>query len=192
MKRHGFLGLILVSGMLLTIPGCDTGNLLPPTDPVKLQAWIAKNKPTIIDLVKMAAEFGTEKGLKEWAKKDLKGANEAALTLSKNISSQILPYFKDSSKLLTAKEVKQLLSSSLFKDVPDVVKVAIVSASAVLDYYCPIPDSDKYLTQDQRDIVCAFFEGVHDGCDDFTPPTSNVKEIKKGKKRSLPKNAWLD
>lgn len=101
------------------------------------------------------------------------------------------PYFKDGSKLLTAAEVKQFLSSTLFKNVPDPVKVAIISASAVLDFYCPIPPSTDYLSQDQRDIVCAFFEGVQLGCDDFNNPSTASKQVD-SKRRALPKSCWLE
>ena len=189
MKRR-FALLALCSFALVMIPGCDAGKLLPPTDPVELAKWISKNKPTLITIIHDGAEFGTKKGLDAWAKKDPAGAKEASLVLSKNVNDQILPYFKDGSKLLTAAEVKQFLSSSLFKNVPDPVKLAIISASAVLDFYCPIPDSTSYLSQDQRDLVCAFFEGVRDGCDDFNGPTA-VREVN-GKRRSLPKSSWIE
>jgi len=183
----------LCGALLLVVPGCDSDLGGPPSDPAKMNAWIAKNKATITQIVNMAAELGTSKGLKAWAKKNPAGAKEAALALAKNISEQILPYFKDSSKLMTAAEVQQLLASSLFKNVPDEVKLAIIAASAVLDYYLPVPGSGTYLTQDQRDIVCAFFEGVRTGCDDFTAPeavpaTRNIG----GKERALPKASWLD
>jgi len=172
------------------VPGCDNGSMTPPTDPAKLNAWISKNKATIVDVVKTAAEWGTEKGLKEWAKKDPAAAKEAALELCKNIDTELLPYFKDDAKLLTADEVKQLLSTSLFKKVPDPVKLAIIAASAVLDYYLPVPASGSYLTKDQKDIVCAFLIGVRNGCEDFTPPAGTKAPA--GKKRALPARGWLE
>jgi hypothetical protein len=190
MKRR-FALLSLCAFALVLIPGCDAGKLLPPSDPVEFAKWLSKNKVTISSIVHDAAEFGTKKGLDAWAKKDPAGAKEASLALSKNINDQILPYFKDGSKLLTAAEVKQFLSSSLFKNVPDAVKIAIISASAVLDFYCPIPDSASYLSQDQKDVVCAFFTGVRDGCDDFNTPDAGTREVG-GKRRSLPKSAWIE
>jgi len=191
MKRLATFALCGV--LLLAAPGCNSDLGGPPADPAKLNAWIAKNKATITEIVRMAAELGTDKGLKAWAKKHPAEAKEAALSLSKNISEQILPYFKDGSKLTTAAEVKQLLASSLFNKVPDEVKLAIIAASAVLDYYLPVPDSGSYLTQDQKDIVCAFVEGVRAGCDDFTGPTDAPKTRKiGGKERQLPKSAWLE
>jgi predicted small secreted protein len=154
-------------------PGCKT--TIPSGEDIN--TYIAAHKSSIANLIKMGAEVGTENGLKAWAKKDPAAAKEAALALSKNVSDQILPYFKDGSQLLTADEVQELLDSSLFDKVPDPVKVAVIAASAVLDYYLPIPDSGTYLTQDQKDLVAAFLEGVRDGCDDFTTP--NTRAIKK-------------
>jgi hypothetical protein len=188
-SRFALLSLLSAFALVL-IPGCEAGKLLPPSDPVEFAKWLSKNKATISSIVHDAAEFGTKKGLDAWAKKDPAGAKEASLALSKNINDQILPYF-NGSKLLTAAEVKQFLSSSLFKNVPDVVKIAIISASAVLDFYCPIPDSTTYLSQDQKDIVCAFFNGVRDGCDDFNTPDAVTREVG-GKRRSLPKSGWIE
>jgi hypothetical protein len=190
MKRR-FALLALCAFTLVLVPGCNSGGLIPPTDPVEFGKWLAKNKVTIVELVRTGAEFGTDKGLTAWAKKNPTGAKEASLALSKNISEQIMPYFKDGSKLPTAAEVKQLLASSLFKNVPDEVKLAIIAASAVLDFYCPIPNSDTYLTPDQRDVVCAFFEGVRLGCDDFNEPTVKTRTINK-KVVKLPKSGWLE
>jgi len=189
-----FAPLALCGLILLTTPGCDSP-LIPPTDPVKLNEWIAKNKTSIIDVVKMGAELGTEKGLKAWAKKNPAGAKEASLALTQNINEQLLPYFKDGTKMLTAAEVKQFMASSLFNKVPDEVKLAIIAASAVLDFYLPVPSSTSCLTQDQRDIICAFLEGVRNGCDDFNAPTDpTATKTRKfgGKNRELPKGAWLE
>jgi hypothetical protein len=192
MKRQMAL-LALCAFTLLLVPGCNSGSFTPPLDPAKLNDWISKNKVTIEEVVRVAAEFGTSKGLTAWAKKDPAGAKEASLALSKNITEQILPYFKDGSKMMTADEVRQLLASSLFKNVPDPVKIAIIAASAVLDYYLPIPGSQTYLTQDQKDIICAFIEGVQAGCDDFNGPTAASKQVDaKNKKRVLPKSGWLE
>jgi len=190
MKRR-FALLALCAFTLMLVPGCNTSSFLPPSDPAKLAEWISKNKVTIVELVRTGAEFGTSKGLTAWAKKNPAGAKEASLALSKNISEQIMPYFKDGAKLPTAAEVKQFLASTLFKNVPDEVKLAIVTASAVLDFYCPIPASTDYLTVDQRDIVCAFFEGVRLGCDDFNDPTVKTRTINK-KTVNIPKSGWLE
>lgn len=62
MKRR-FALLALCGFALVCVPGCDGGKLLPPTDPVKLAEWIKKNKVTIVEFVRMGAEFGTDKGL---------------------------------------------------------------------------------------------------------------------------------
>jgi hypothetical protein len=167
---------------VMCLAGCKVSDLTPPKDPEKRNEWIAKNKSTIEDVVRTAAEFGTEKGLKQWAKKNPAGAKEAAIALSKNISTDLLPYFKDGQKLLTAAEVQQLLASSLFNKVEPVVKAAIVAASAVLDYYLPIPSSTTYLTQDQKDIVCAFLEGVQEGCNDYSPTVA----------KKLPAGSWIE
>jgi hypothetical protein len=182
---------VALCGILLFAPGCKEMSG-PPIDPAKLNEWIAKNKTNIIEVVSMAAELGTTKGLKAWSKKNPEGAKEAALALSKNISDQLLPYFKDGSKLLTAAEMKQLLSSSLFNKVPDEVKLAVIAASAVLDYYMPVPGSSTYLTKDQQDIICAFLEGVRKGCDEFTAPTGVLTRKIGGKDRILPKEGWIE
>lgn len=189
MKRRAAL-LALCGVVLLITPGCDSP-FVPPTDPAKLNEWIAKNKTTIIEIVRSGGELGTDKGLEAWAKKDPAGAKEASLALSQNINEQLLPYFKDQSKLLSVAEVKQFMSSSLFVKVPEAVKLAVIAASAVLDFYLPIPSSGTYLTQDQRDIICAFLEGVKAGCDDFN--AKGTRKIKiGGKERKLPTERWLE
>ena len=160
-----------------TLPGCNSTAIPTSQD---IGAYIKTHKASIIDLIKMGAEVGTDNGLKAWAKKNPAGATEAAISLSKDVSDQLLPYFKDGSKLMTAEEVQALLDSTLFDKVPDEVKIAVIAASAVLDYYLPIPDSGTYLTQDQKDLVAAFLEGVKAGCDDFTSPTIKTKAIKQG------------
>lgn len=190
MKKHVIFGsvaaLALTSCLIFT--GCSIKDMTPPKDPAKLNAWIAKNKTSIEQVVRIAATYGAERGLDAWAKKNPDGAKECALALSSNIDDQLLPYFKDGSKLLTASEVQKLLQSSLFNKVPDVVKVAIVTASACLDYYLPIPGSETYLTQDQKDIIAAFLEGLRDGCEEFGPTT---RSLKKETKRAAPKATWL-
>lgn len=181
--------LLLVSfAFLFCCTGCND-QLVPPTDPAQLNDWISKHKSSIKELVQTGAQWGTEKGLESWAKQNPAGAKEAALALTQNIDNQIIPYFKDGAKLLTADEVKQLLSSSLFKNVPPVVKIAIVAASACLDYYLPIPQAQ--LTQDQKDIICAFLQGVRDGCEDFTS-VPGTKEIKTPRKHPLPAKHWIE
>jgi len=198
MNRIRFV--LALCAMLFLLSACtkSTG----PTDPTQpslgqdINAYIKAHKSSIINLIKMGADVGTDKGLEAWAKKNPDGAKEAALALSKNINDQLLPYFKDGASMLTAEQVQELLDSSLFNNVPDTVKVAVIAASAVLDYYLPIPDSGTYLTQDQKDLVAAFLEGVRAGCDDFTTPSAKaLKKVEKDEKLPDPPkfahNKWV-
>ena len=198
MNRIRFV--LALCAMLFLLPACtkSTG----PTDPTQpslgqdINAYIKAHKSSIINLIKMGAETGADKGLEAWAKKDPAAAKECALALSKNINDQLLPYFKDGASMLTAEQVQELLDSSLFNNVPDTVKIAIVAASAVLDYYLPIPDSGGYLTADQKDLVAAFLEGLRAGCDDFTNPTAKaLKKVEKAEKLPDPPafkhNKWV-
>jgi hypothetical protein len=198
MKRTTFV--LALCATLFILPGC-TKSTQDPTQPsvgTDINAYIKAHKSSIINLIKMGAEVGSDKGLEAWAKKNPAGAKECALALSKNINDQLLPYFKDGSSMLTAEQVQELLDSSLFVNVPDTVKVAIIASSAVLDYYLPIPDSGGYLTADQKDLVAAFLEGLRAGCDDFTDPVASAKAVQKVEKdEKLPdppkfkRNKWV-
>ena len=177
------LAVVLFAFCLVIPAGCKGTSQTPdgPTLGQDINVYIAKNKTSILTVVKLAAEVGTERGLKEWAKKNPAAAAEAAVALNKNINDVLYPYFKDAGKMMTAEEVQELLDSSLFNNVPDVVKVAVIAASAVLDFYLPIPDSGTYLTQDQKDIIAAFLDGVQEGCKDFSSPGTKAVKVAKDK-----------
>lgn len=144
--------------MLMTIPGCGENGK-------KIEELIKKNKDKILVALKRAAQAGTEFGLKKWAKKDPAAAKEAATALARNLKEEILPYL-DGEELHTSAEVSEFIDSSLFKDVPEEVKAAIVSAAVVLDLYLPIPGNEN-LTEDQRDYLKAFLGGIQAGAAKF-------------------------
>lgn len=168
-KTAVFCSVLLFVSMMMT--GCKKVDPTAPVinnDTANINDWINKNKPAIVKAVNTVADIGTNKGLQQWAKKDPAAAKECAQALSKNIDENLLPYFKDGAPLLTSAEVQELLDSSLCGKLPDVVKEAIVAASAVLDFYIPIPDAGTYLTQDQMEIIGkGFLAGVKSGCDKF-------------------------
>jgi hypothetical protein len=133
---------------------------------------IAKNKPIILKTLTLAGKLGSYEGLKRWAKSDEAAAKEAAAALSRNLKDVILPYF-EGEDLKTSAEVDEFINSSLFNNLPDEVKLAIVTAAEVLDFYLPVPGSDK-LTVDQRDFLKAFLTGLQEGVGKYlgTAPAS--------------------
>jgi hypothetical protein len=169
MKRQWLIGLFLVvfsGGILIMMPGCSEG------DKEKIEELIKKNKDKILVALKRAAQAGTEFGLKKWAKKDPAAAKEAATALARNLKEEILPYL-DGEELHTSAEISEFIDSSLFKDVPEEVKAAIVSAAVVLDLYLPIPGSEN-LTEDQRDYLKAFLGGIQAGAAKFANDNFSV------------------
>ena len=140
---------------------------------------IAQNKPLIVKTLQSAAKAGALNGLKQWAAKKPEAANEAATALSQNINGTLMPYL-DGGNLQSSEQVETLLNSSLFKNVPDEVKVSIIAAATILDLYLPVPDSNTFLTQDHVDYLKAFLTGLRNGCDSFTSKIIvNPKDIKK-------------
>jgi hypothetical protein len=126
---------------------------------------IKQNKPIILKTLTLAGKLGSYEGLKRWAKSDEVAAKEAAAALSRNLKDSILPYF-DGEDLKTSAEVDEFINSSLFKNIPDEVKLAIVTAAEVLDFYLPVPGSDK-LNVDQRDYIKAFLVGLQEGVNKY-------------------------
>ncbi len=153
---------ILVGGMLF-VPGCSKE---------QVQETVHNNKPAILRLVEVGASRGSLEGLKAWAKKNPDAAKEAATALSLNLEN-FLEYL-NGGHLGTSEEVESLMSSSLFNNIPDEVKTAILAASAVLDLYMPIPSAETSLNEDQVDYLKAFVKGLKKGVDDF-----NSRDIKK-------------
>jgi hypothetical protein len=133
-------------------------------------------KPTpeqIEAAISIVAYNGTYQGLKYWAKTNPAGATEAATALSRNLNDEIIPYLNGAS-LKTSAEINEFISSSLFKNVPDQIKSAIVAAAAILDMYLPIPSAST-LKPEQLMYLKAFMVNVKKGSDKFLTP-SNVNE----------------
>jgi hypothetical protein len=160
MKNRWFVGAALaavLAGVMIVTPGCEKQ---------KVEDFVKKNKATIEKLVRTAANRGAKEGLNAWAKKKPEAAKEAADALAKNIDEVILPYL-NGGNIGTSDSVDQLLSSSLFVDVPDDVKTAVLAAAAVLDLYLPAPAAGEALSADHVDFLKAFFTGLRDGVNDF-------------------------
>lgn len=164
MKLGWFVGaavMAVFAGVLIVTPGCDKQ---------KVDDFVKKNKATIEKLVRTAANRGAKEGLNAWEKKKPEAAQEAAAALAKNIDTVILPYL-NGGDIGTSDSVDQLLSSSLFVDVPDDVKTAVLAAAAVLDLYLPAPAAGEKLSADHVDFLKAFFTGLREGIDSFNAKT---------------------
>lgn len=121
----------------------------------------------------MAGSTGTYYGLKKWNEKKPEAAREAAAALSRNIRTVIIPYL-DGGKLPISSEAQEFINSSLFKDVSDEVKEAVVLASVALDAVVPVPGAEK-MKKEHVEYIKAFLTGVADGCDKFLSKTGEIK-----------------
>jgi hypothetical protein len=164
MKRRNALVVLAMVPMLLT-SGCG--------ETAKIEETILKNKDKIVVIIKAAAESGTELGLKKWAEKQPDAAKEAATAINRNINDQLLPYLSGD-KLPSSAEVREFINSSLFKDVPNEIKLTVVAAATVLDIYLPIPDSNTFLKPEHVEFIKAFLSGVSSGTKSFLDKTEPV------------------
>lgn len=188
MKRVVLPLLAVLLGLtpILMIQGCND----------ETKQVIQDNQQLILDGLTMAASQGTERGLKEWAKKDEAAAKEAAVALSRNLKDSVLPYLEGDT-LKPSSEVNEFINSSLFKDVPDEVKTAISGAAALLDLYLPVPGSDQ-LKPEQLAYLKAFLTGVQEGAAKYSG-SANTREVKPrnwitGEQKNamlLRKGAWV-
>ncbi len=165
MKKYWIAAMLLavVAGSVAVIPGCSKEDV---------QQTVEQNKPAILRLVELGASRGSLEGLKAWAKKNPDAAAEAATALASNLEN-VLEYLNGGT-FGSSEEVETLMSTSLFNNVPDDVKTAIMAASAVLDLYLPVPSAETSLNQDQIDYLKAFAKGLKRGVDDF-----NSRDLKK-------------
>ena len=161
-----------VIASLMCLPGCNN---------TKIEEIIKNNKDSIVKGIAIVAEQGTAFGLKKWAKDNPGAAKEAAAALAKNIKDELVPYFSGDGKLAASSEVSEIINSSLFKNVPDEVRIAIVSAAAILDVYLPAPDSSTYLNADHVDYIKAFLGGVAKAADKLAGTET----------WSIPDNKWI-
>lgn len=152
--------------VMVTVPGCSK----PSPD------FIRKSLST-------TGEQGTAFGLKKWAQTQPDSAKETANALKDNINNVLLPYLNGST-LPSSAEIQAFINSSLFKNVPDSVKEAIILASLALDSALPIPGSDTYLDADQLSYIKSFLTGVSTGCDDFLGTKDKDMKV-------TPNTTWL-
>jgi len=157
MMKHSGIAVAVTSLMVVALMATGCGD--------STGDFIKKNKPLVMKTLSLAGKIGANEGLKQWAKKDEAAAKEAAAALNRNLKEEVLPYFEGEG-LKTSAEVNEFINSSLFKDVPDEVKLAIVTAAEVLDYYLPIPGSEN-LNEDHKDYLKSFLTGVQEGVDKF-------------------------
>jgi hypothetical protein len=153
------LGFVMM--MPVTMTGCSD------EQKEKIEEVIKKNKDNIVKGIYVTAKSGAKIGLSKWAEKKPEAAKETAAALARNIENELIPYF-EGGDLKASAEIQEFINSSLFKDIPDEVKFAVVAAASVLDVYLPVPDSETYLEQDHVDYIVAFLKGVKDGAKDFS------------------------
>lgn len=162
MRRIGLVMLTAVFVMGLSFTGCSTSG----TTDAKITEIIQQNKATILKAIEAISHSGVDAAFKKWTKADPAAAAEAATALNKNITEQLLPYF-GGAQLKSSAEVQEFLNSSLFKNVKDEVRTAIVAAAVVLDIYLPVPSTTDKLTQDQVDYIKAFLTGVQKATESY-------------------------
>lgn len=133
----------------------------------KLGEYYIDNKPLFLAGIQVAANKGTEKGLKAWAKKAPDAANEAATALIENITVEILPFLEGTGEFKTRNEIEAVLDSSVFDKFPDETKEFILAAFNLLDTYLPVPDATEKLKPEQVEYLKMFVMGVRDGCTKF-------------------------
>jgi len=155
MKRV-LCGLVLLAGAMLT--GCTS-----PTP------------PQIERAVGIVAYNGTYQGLKYWAKTEPASATEAATALKRNLNEEIIPYL-NGAELKSSAEINEFINSSLFKNVPEAVKEAVVAAAEVLDLYLPIPSADK-LKPEHLLYLKAFMTNVEKGAAKFLTPVAKSAQV---------------
>jgi hypothetical protein len=175
MKRRNVL-VVLGMFVLFLTPGCG--------EAVKIDEAITKNKDKIVVIIKSASESGVELGLKKWSEKQPEAAKEAAVAINRNINEQLLPYL-NGSQLPSSAEVREFINSSLFKNVPNEIKLAVVAAAAVLDIYLPVPDSGTFLKPDHVDLIKAFLGGISNGTKTFIDKAEPVFSA------PAVKNTWI-
>lgn len=177
MKR--VLCVLLLACCVFSINGCNG------PDAAQVEQIIKKNKDQILKGINLASSQGVRYGMKKWAEKNPTAVTETATTLRRNLNEQLIPYFIGGQELPSTAEIREFINSSLFKDVPAEVKMALVAASAMLDAYLPVPSSTTYLNVDQVDYIKAFLTGVSSGLDGFTPnPDGTFSD-------SRHSNAWI-
>lgn len=152
MKRNfaitAALATMLVAALMVT-PGCSK----PSPDTIK-------------KALRLAGKEGSRFGLKKWAEEKPEAARETATTLKKNIDEVLLPYL-NGGQLPSSAEVQAFIQSSLFKDVDQKVKDAIILASVALDAALPIPGADTYLKAEHVEYLKEFMTGISEGCAEF-------------------------
>jgi hypothetical protein len=154
--RNGAICTLITLLSVIMLTGCGDG---------KIEDIEEKHRDKILKILQMAAKRGAIEGLKAWAKKDEAAAKEAAEALARNLKDEILPYL-DGEELHTSAEVNEFINSSLFKNIPDEIKDAIVAAAVVLDVYLPIPSSEN-LNEVHKAYLKAFLIGLQEGSATF-------------------------
>lgn len=181
MKFNAFVMCVMLA-FPFGMTGCHQDESTDPVNP-PAPTVVKDIDPAILTLEQTITEAGSLYGLTEWAKKDPNSAKELATNLSSNITQQLLPFVQGAAKLKTVAEVQQLLQTSVFAKVPIEVKLALVSACAVLDLYVPIPEAATFMTKNQVAVVQAFLTGLKSGCDDFTGKKAGAR---------APAKKWLN
>ncbi len=154
---------------LLVFIGCSSGNGTPAqsgTGTVAPAPAPNVNKPFIVAAVTSGAEIATNQGLRALAKTNAPAAAETAQALRVSINTTLLPYLQGN-PLASSAVIHDLLNSSLFTNVNPAIRNAIAVAGSLLDAYLPAPSATSYLSDDQRDYVVAFLNGIQKGCADF-------------------------
>lgn len=141
--------------------------------PEQAQAEHDKSVSRNVTVIKTASSSAAQIGLNQWSKKDAAAAKEAATALSKNIKEVLNPYFANTAGLPSSSEVQTFLNSSLMKDLNPDLRSAIVTASATLDLFLPVPSADK-IDPDAVKYIQAFLSGLSDACDSYLGTTKEV------------------
>lgn len=168
------LTVLMTSGIIFLSSCSKTDGPVATGTPEQAQAEHDKAVARNATVIKTASSSAAQIGLSQWSKKDPAAAKEAATALSKNIKEVLNPYFANTAGLPSSAEVQAFLNSSLLKDLNPDLRSAIVTASATLDLFLPVPSADK-IDPDAVKYIQAFLGGLSDACDQF----NGTKEMPK-------------
>jgi len=159
MKRRMFLVSMLLTGMLVSIPGCN----LSSDDVQNITTGVVKL------------------GMTTWAQKNPDKAKEVA-DLALKSTDDALDYLNNNTGIATT-VLNAVILAKLTQGLPAEVQDLIEQAAGVLDDVLPEPSPDTYLTPAQLAYLKGFIQGIKNGVKVVgTKDIMNAKDLAKVQK----------